>query len=72
MYSGILAEKAGKAKEPFSGVKSLYEIRKILAARYDGFRDLSYIIALNGVVVHEDVGIKEGDQIALITPIPGG
>jgi len=72
MYSGILADKAGKTKEPFSGIKSLYEIREMLAAKYDGFRELSYVISLNGVIVHENVGIKEGDQVDLIPPIPGG
>jgi molybdopterin converting factor small subunit len=71
-YSGILADKAGKAKEPFSGIKTLYEIREMLAVKYDGFRELSYVISLNGVIVHEDAGIKEGDQIALIPPVPGG
>jgi len=71
-YSGILADKAGKTKEPFSGAKSLFEIREMLAVRYDGFRELSYVISLNGVIVHEDAGIKEGDQIALIAPVPGG
>ncbi len=72
IYSGILAEKAGKSKESFSGVKSLSEIRKMLAVRYDGFSKLRYVIALNGVIVHEDAGIEEGDQVALIPPIPGG
>ena len=71
-YSGILADKVGKTKESFSGVKSLFEIREMLAVRYDGFRELSYVISLNGVIVHEDAGIKEGDQIALIPPVPGG
>ncbi len=72
MYTGILADKAGKTKEPFSGVKSLYEIREMLAVKYDGFSELSYVISLNGVIVHEDAGIKDGDKIALIPPIPGG
>lgn len=71
-YSGILADKAGKIKEPFSGVKSLYEIREMLALRYNGFGELSYVISLNGVIVHDDVVIKEGDHIALIPPVPGG
>ena len=72
MYSGILAEKAGKTKEPISGAGSLFEIKKMLADKYDGFRALSYVISLNGIIVHEDAGIKEGDQIALIPPVPGG
>lgn len=71
-YSGILADKTGKNKEPFSGVKSLYEIREMLAIRYNGFGELSYVISLNGVIVHDDAGIKEGDHIALIPPVPGG
>jgi molybdopterin converting factor small subunit len=72
VYSGILAEKAGKSKESFSGVKSLNEIRKMLAGRYTGFNEMRYVIALNGVIVHEDAGVKEGDQVALIPPVPGG
>lgn len=71
-YSGILADKAGKTKEPFAGAKSLFEIREMLAMKYEEFRKLSYVISLNGVIVHEDAVIKEGDQIALIPPIPGG
>jgi molybdopterin converting factor small subunit len=72
MYSGVLADKAGKVKEPFSDVDSLFEIRDKLALKYDGFRELSYVISLNGVIVHEDAGLKEGDQIDLIPPVPGG
>ena len=72
LYSGILADKAGKTKEPLSGAESLFEIKEMLAKKYDGFRMLSYVISLNGVVVHEDAGLKEGDQIALIPPVPGG
>jgi molybdopterin converting factor small subunit len=72
IYSGILAEKAGKTKEPFSDAKSLFEIRKLLTAKYEGFRELSYVISLNGVIIHEDASLKEGDQIALIPPVPGG
>ena len=72
LYSGILAEKAGKTKEPFSGATTLFEIREKLALRYDGFRALSYVISLNGVIVHEDAGLKEGDLVVLIPPVPGG
>ena len=71
-YSGILADKAGKTKEPLSGAESLSQIRELLAVKYNGFEELSYVISLNGVIVHEDAGLKEGDQIALIPPIPGG
>jgi molybdopterin converting factor small subunit len=71
-YSGILADMAGKTKEPLSGVKTLHEIRDVLDVKYNGFRELSYVISLNGVIVHEDAGLKEGDQIALIPPVSGG
>jgi molybdopterin converting factor small subunit len=72
LYSGILAEKAGKTKEPLSGATTLSEIKEMLAVKYEGFRALSYVISLNGVIVHEDAGLKEGDQVALIPPVPGG
>ncbi len=72
MYYGVLADKAGKTKEPFSDVESLFEIREKLAQRYDGFSGLSYVISLNGVIEHEDAGLKEGDQIDLLPPVPGG
>lgn len=72
LYSGILAEKAGKTKESLSGATTLSEIKEMLAVRYEGFSTLSYVTSLNGVIVHENAGIKEGDQIALIPPAPGG
>jgi molybdopterin converting factor small subunit len=71
-YQGILAEKAGKEKEPLTGAASLSEVREWLAGKYDGFGELSYVISLNGMIVHEDTGIGEGDQISLIPPLPGG
>ena len=71
-YAGILAEKAGKMQEAITGARSLFGIRKLLAEKYDGLGELSYVISLNGVIVHEDAGIKEGDQIVLIPPVPGG
>jgi molybdopterin converting factor small subunit len=72
IYSGILAEKAGKSEEPLTGAKSLFEIKDILAAKYQEFQKLNYVMSLNGVVEHQDIGIKEGDQITLIPPLPGG
>ena len=71
-YHGILSEKAGKTKEALAGARSLFEVRELLAGKYEGFRELSYVVSLNGVIVHEDAGIREGDQIALIPPVPGG
>jgi molybdopterin converting factor small subunit len=71
-YNGILAEKAGKVKEPFSGAETLVELREKLAGKYKEFGQLNYVISLNGVIVHEDAGIKEGDRIVLIPPVPGG
>lgn len=72
LYSGILSEKVGKTKELFTDSRSLFEIREMLAARYDAFRELSYVISLNGVIVHEDADLEDGDKIALIPPFPGG
>ena len=71
-YYGILAEKAGRAKEPMSGAETLYELKDKLVGKYKDFEQLSYVISLNGVIVHENAAIKEGDRIVLIPPVPGG
>ena len=71
-YHGILAEKAGKETEPLTGAASLSEVREWLAGKYDGFKELNYFISLNGVIVHGDAGIDDGDKIYLIPPLPGG
>jgi molybdopterin converting factor small subunit len=72
LYHGILAEKAGKMEETLSGAASLSEVRELLAGKYDGFKEMSYVISLNGMIIHEDAKIKDGDLISLIPPIPGG
>jgi molybdopterin converting factor small subunit len=71
-YLGLLAELAGKSSETFGDTASLFDLRASVVIKYPGFKDLSFVSALNGTIVHTDMEIKKGDHVILVPPPPGG
>jgi len=71
-YQGILVEKAGTVSEtlPETGSSSL--ILERLMEKHPSLKDMNFVLAINGVIAHEKKEIKEGDNITLIPPAPGG
>ncbi len=71
-YLGILAGKAGLGKEliDHTGLRSGV-LQKILK-KHTAFSAISFVVAINGCIVHEEKEIRDGDQITLIPPAPGG
>jgi molybdopterin converting factor small subunit len=72
---GIAAEKCGKREweQSFPDQVLLSVARKNLSAEFPALSDIiNHSLALNQSYIHEDVVLKEGDEIAIIPPVSGG
>ena len=71
-FMGVLADKAGQPKISIEkgGLKSSI-LNSILLA-HPLLKDLSFAVSQNGIIVHGEANIIDGDEITLIPPAPGG
>ena len=71
-YQGILVEKTGTVSESLAETGSKSRILEKIIAKHPSMRDMSFVVAVNGAISHENNEIKGGDNITLIPPAPGG
>jgi molybdopterin converting factor small subunit len=69
---GILADVTGKEEILLEGVEDLNGIREVLSAKYEAFSKYMFRIAVNDNIPIENGKLRDGDQIHLIPPFPGG
>ena len=68
---GMIAEKAG-ADQLGVEASSTGELRRSLAAYISGLDQLSYAIAVDRRIVHQDVPLTGSEEIAVLPPFAGG
>lgn len=68
---GMIAEKA-KASEVMIPANSTHALRRELEQRISGLDKLSYSIAVDRRIVHEDVPLHGSEEIAVLPPFAGG
>ena len=71
-YQGILAKKAGTISEAISVSGSSSQMRDTITGMHPSIKELSFVVAINGIISHGETEIKAGDNITLIPPAPGG
>ncbi|MFC2111866.1 MoaD/ThiS family protein [Bacteroidota bacterium] len=71
-YLGVVAEATGKTSELIDYNGSRAEMLNQVIKKYPGMKDLSFVVAQNGVITHAETKVMKGDKIALIPPAPGG
>lgn len=72
---GIAAEKCGKKEweQSFPEGTLLSDLRVDLSATFPALSEIiNHSLALNQSYIHEDVLLKDGDEIAIIPPVSGG
>lgn len=68
---GLIAEKAGTDRlEMQAG--SLDELRCMLAQRIQGLEALSHAIAVDRLIMHDDLPLTGDEEIAVLPPFAGG
>ncbi len=71
-YHGLLAEISGKPSEFLDISGSVSVVLKSVTDMYPEMRNISFVIAHNGIVSHQEAEMQPGDNLALIPPAPGG
>ncbi|MBK9760031.1 MAG: MoaD/ThiS family protein [Flavobacteriales bacterium] len=68
---GIIAEKAN-AGELELEAESVSSLKHALEQQIKGLRELSYALAVDRVIVHNDQQLTGSEEIALLPPFAGG
>lgn len=68
---GMIAEKAGAATITVEAT-SIVELRRKLEDRIPGLERLSFAIAVDRQVVHDDRALAGTEEIAVLPPFAGG
>lgn len=68
---GMIAEKAGTAALDLSA-KSTLALKRELIGRIEGLDRMSFALAVDRVIVHDDVALTGTEEIALLPPFAGG
>jgi molybdopterin converting factor small subunit len=68
---GMIAERAGTSELTVSAM-STHALKRELEDRVRGLADLSYALAVDRTIVHEDRPLTGAEEIALLPPFAGG
>ncbi|MBX2979655.1 MAG: MoaD/ThiS family protein [Flavobacteriales bacterium] len=68
---GMIAEKAGVDRMKVHAA-STHALRQLLAEKIQGLEALSYSIAVDRTIVHNDVPLQGHEEIAVLPPFAGG
>ncbi len=68
---GMVAENAGATTIAVEA-RSLHALRRELATRIPGLEQMSYAIAVDRKVIHEDRALVGTEEIAVLPPFAGG
>ena len=67
----MIAEKAGTDVITVSA-PSAFALKRMLEERIEGLAGLSYALAVDRHITHEDLELKGSEEIALLPPFAGG
>ena len=68
---GSLAEKAGTDLVELQA-DTTHALKHVLAQHIPGLHDLSFSIAVDRVIVHDDIQLQGNEEIAVLPPFAGG
>ncbi len=69
---GVLAEKAGESKITIERIKDIESLKAYMFTRFPDFKNLTFQISVNQSLIHENMLLKNGDEVALLPPFAGG
>ncbi|HQV37685.1 MAG: MoaD/ThiS family protein [Flavobacteriales bacterium] len=71
MLFGLIAEKAGTDRLTISAPDT-GALRQALEERIEGLSSLSYALAVDRKITHENIELSGSEEIALLPPFAGG
>lgn len=72
LFFSSIAEITGLPVQDVSDVSSVEALKKLLEEMYPAIKPINYAVAVNRIVVTEDVSLNEIDEVALLPPFSGG
>lgn len=69
---GIVAEKIKSSEFYLEDVENTQLLRDLLRTRFPELAGTKYSVSINRKLVHEDVSIDSGSEVALLPPFSGG
>ncbi len=72
LFFGVLAEVAGTFSKHYYDIHSSGDLELMIRDDFPEIAHYDYRISLNEVLIVEDAGLKDGDEVALVPPFDGG
>lgn len=72
LFFGQAADKVQKNELVVSAIKSSDELNIYLKGICPSLKDFQYRLAVNHIIISENIKLKDGDIIALLPPFSGG
>ncbi|MDX2413595.1 MAG: MoaD/ThiS family protein [Bacteroidales bacterium] len=69
---GVLAEKAGESKLTVENIKDIESLKEYMFTKFPDFKNLTFQISINQSLIHENMLLKNGDEVAFLPPFAGG
>ena len=69
---GVLAEKAGESKITIEKMKDIESLKEYMFTKFPDFKNLTFQISVNQSLIHENMPLKDGDEVAFLPPFAGG
>ena len=72
LFFSSIAEITGCKEREIKGFDSVLKFKTQLESEFPGIKAINYSIAVNRAVIHNDLGLNEDDEVALLPPFSGG
>lgn len=69
---GIVAEKMKTNSISAESISNVDELKLWLDDRYPELKNLDFSISVNKIIIHENISLNDGDEVALLPPFSGG
>lgn len=72
LFFGIINEIAGCSELILVDIQDTDQLTQTLKQKYPGIIKVTYRIAVNKIMINENVQLRDGDEIAFLPPFAGG
>ncbi len=72
LFFGQAKETAAAGETLLEGIRDTDALRAILYERFPGLKDMPFKLAVNKVIVHHNVVLHAGSEVAVLPPYSGG
>jgi molybdopterin converting factor small subunit len=72
LFFGVLAEVTGTSRKHYCDIKSFVDLKYRIEDDFPELVHYNFRIAVNNVIINEDLLLRDGDEVAYMPPFAGG